>query len=167
MDAYDLIKEHYGEQTTERTGVKLINHIDEGLNILENLNTTSWARDAYCLHPLLQSDLELVLSLVNYSDYFKDFHPNVLIYAMEYRSVANEYLSKRKIKSIDEIRLSPIGDVNKMLIADKIQNKKDFDKYHKETHPRSKELKQYFNNWLEKLGISEEEYQNTIKKIER
>ena len=50
-------------------------------------------------------------------------------------------------------------------IADKIQNRKDFELYHELTHPRSKELIQYFKNWLEKLGVSEEAYQEYKKRL--
>ena len=77
---------------------------------------------------------------------------------MEYRNIANQYLSYRKIKSIDEISLSPLKEVNEMLIADKIQNYKDFLIYHKDTHPRAKELDEYFNNWLKKLNINDFDY---------
>ena len=89
----------------------------------------------------------------------EQIYPEVLIAVMEYRSVANEYLSQREIKSIDEIRLSPLKDVNDMLIADKVQNYKDFEIYHKSTHARSKELDQYFKNWLRKLNINPDQYQ--------
>jgi len=44
---------------------------------------------------------------------------------MEYRSVANDYLSTRIISDVQEIRLSPLPDVQDMLIADKVQNYKD------------------------------------------
>ncbi len=83
---------------------------------------------------------------------------------MEYRSVANEYLSHRTIAHVDEIRLSPLPEVNQMLIADKVQNCKDFELYHKATHPRSAELDLYFNNWLRRLGITPERY-TTLKAL--
>ena len=38
-----------------------------------------------------------------------------------------------------------------MLYADKIQNEKDFKIYHEVTHERSKELREYFDNWINKL----------------
>jgi hypothetical protein len=84
---------------------------------------------------------------------------------MEYRRVANNYLSKRMINSIDEIELSPLKDVNDMLIADKVQNRKDFELYHLDTHERSDVLDQYFKNWLIRLGITEERYQELVKLI--
>jgi hypothetical protein len=55
----------------------------------------------------------------------------VLLLAVEYRNIANEYLSHKP--STNDVHLSPIKDVNTMLIADKIQNRKDFEIYHKGT----------------------------------
>jgi hypothetical protein len=52
-----------------------------------------------------------------------------------------------------------------MLIADKIQNRKDFELYHKDIHERSDELKQYFFNWLWRLGVWEGNYQEFKKSI--
>lgn len=147
---YDYIKEFYGNQTTERTGVHLINHIDEGLGILNDLNASIEAQQAYCLHPIFQSDEALL------ENYNKDYQIEkyVMMLVMEYRNIANAYLSKRKIETLDEIQLSPILEVNQMLLADKIQNQKDFLIYHYGTHPRSEELKEYFENWLTKLRIN-------------
>lgn len=53
---------------------------------------------------------------------------------------------------VDNI-IAPIPNVNVMLCADKIQNYKDFLLYHKNTHPRAKELDEYFNNWFKALKI--------------
>jgi hypothetical protein len=52
-----------------------------------------------------------------------------------------------------------------MLIADKIQNRKDFELYHEGTHERSLELKCYFIDWLWRLGVREGEYQEFKKSI--
>jgi hypothetical protein len=70
---------------------------------------------------------------------------------MEYRRVANNYLSKRTITSLDDIELSPMLEVNQMLWADKLQNQKDFRAYHLGKHNRSDILEQYFINWINKL----------------
>lgn len=154
-EEYQLIQSIYVEKTTMRSGVSLMNHIDEGLYILHKLNASVEARLGYILHPIFQGDVDLEnIFHSNYS--LKKLDPKALILALEYRSVANEYLSHRSIESIDEIRLSPLSDVNTMLVADKIQNKKDFEIYHLEHHNRTKELQLYFNNWFEKLSIDDE-----------
>jgi hypothetical protein len=61
--------------------------------------------------------------------------------------------------------LSPLEEVNKMLVADKIQNRKDFEIYHKENHPRAVELDKYFKNWLLKLSVTEEKYQSYCQNL--
>lgn len=151
---YQIISNFYKDTKANRSGVFLMNHIDEGLYILEKIGASDVAKKAYCLHPILQSDEALIY---NY-ELLNDINSQVLISCVEYRSVANEYLSKRKISSIEEIRLSPLKDVNDMLIADKIQNKKDFEIYHKGNHHRSDELDEYFNKWLTKLNVTDEFY---------
>lgn len=156
---YELISEFYGDQKAKRSGVYLMNHIDEGLTVLEAIGASETAKKAYCLHPILQSDEAL---LENYRADFSGVDPQTLLTVMEYRSVANEYLSKREISSIDEIRLSPLKVVNEMLIADKVQNRKDFELYHQNSHKQSKELTLYFGNWLQRLGVSSQDYQNLV-----
>lgn len=42
-------------------------------------------------------------------------------------------------------------------------NYKDFELYHKGTHPRSQELDLYFRNWFFKLGVSDTKYQEYKK----
>lgn len=157
---YKLISDYYGNKTTNRTGVHLMNHIDEGLAVLEWIGASDAAKRAYCLHPMFQSDTDLAL---NYGKYNID--SDIMLLAMEYRSVANEYLSTRKISHLREIRLSPLKEVNDMLIADKIQNYKDFELYHENTHPRSEALIRYFNNWLFKLKCYSkyDEYKSKLK----
>ena len=45
-----------------------------------------------------------------------------------------------------------------MLIADKIQNYKDFQLFHENTHPRSDRLKEYFLEWFDKLNVHISKY---------
>lgn len=153
---YSIISEFYSDKCANRSGVRLMNHIDEGLYILDKINASETAKKAYCLHPIYQPDNEL---LNNYKNNLNTISPDTIIATIEYRYIANSYLSTRHINTIDDIKLSPLKDVNDMLIADKIQNRKDFEIYHKSTHHRSKELTEYFNNWMLKLNISEEFYQ--------
>lgn len=158
---YQYISEFYGNDCVKRSGVPFMNHIDEGLAVLHWIGASLEAKKAYCLHPIYQSD-ELITEYGKKDMRDKNIFglsANVVTNAVEYRHTANNYLSTREIESLDDIVLSPLKDVNDMLIADKIQNRKDFELYHEGTHPRNKELAQYFRNWLEKLKISEEDYQ--------
>lgn len=76
---------------------------------------------------------------------FEGILPKVLLLAMEYRRVANSYLSKDNITSFVGFTTP---EIKQMLYADKVQNEKDFALYHEGKHERSKELREYFNNWL-------------------
>jgi hypothetical protein len=151
---YAAIQAHYGDRCARRSSVPLMNHIDEGLLILDALGADNSTMRAFAIHPLFQDDIDLLAN----AQVATCLDPRPVLLTMEYRHVANAYLSKRVIASIEEIVLSPLHEVNCMLIADKVQNRKDFLAYHYDTHPRSKELDQYFKNWLERLGVSEAEY---------
>lgn len=157
---YHMIANYYGFNTAKRSGVYFMNHVDEGLAVLEWIGASYLSKKAYAIHPIYQGDEDLA-----YNKDLYEIDPKVMLRAIEYRSIANEYLSQRTITSLDEIRISPIKDVNDMLIADKVQNRKDFELYHYGKHPRSKELMEYFINWLTKLGISEEQYQEFKNKL--
>lgn len=149
---WDMIIEFYGDGRAARSQVPFINHITEGLAILSFIHASIQAKAAFAIHPIVQSDADLV---ENYEWVCNKVSSDVLMNAMEYRSVANDYLSHRSIDSIADIRLSPLKDVNDMLVADKVQNYKDFILYHHGTHARSKELHQYFQNWLKKLDCED------------
>lgn len=53
---YGLVADWYGESTAKRSGVPLINHIHEGLTILDTIGADVVTQSAFCLHPLLQHD---------------------------------------------------------------------------------------------------------------
>jgi hypothetical protein len=148
---YQLIKQFYGGRTAKRSGVELMNHIDEGVFVLSRIHACSDVKRAFCLHPLFQNDEDFAKNygIINRMS----IDPYVVMLTIEYRNIANQYLSHRKIDSLEEISLSPMEEVNEMLIADKIQNYKDFLIYHDGVHPRSNELNEYFNNWLKRLDV--------------
>lgn len=146
--AYKAISSHYGDKRAMRSNVFLMNHIDEGIIILNKIGSSQSTKNAFCLHPLLQDDVSVS---ANYSNLCQTMSAYDISLAMEYRSIANAYLSQRNINSLNDIKLSPLDEVNELLIADKVQNYKDFLLYHYGTHARSNELNQYFNNWIDKL----------------
>ena len=145
--AYRMISEFYGDRRSERSKVLLMNHINEGIAVLDDICASMDAIEAFCIHPMLQADEDLEQNLSYVSRHVSAY---VVALALEYRSVANEYLS-HKVGSMTNIRLSPLAEVNDMLIADKVQNSKDFYLYHYDTHGRAEELDQYFRVWLEVL----------------
>lgn len=159
---YRLIQIHYGDRTAERSGVPLINHIDEGLIVLDAISATDNSKKAYCIHPFLQKDEDL---LKNYPMISRTVSTYVMMLAMEYRNIANQWLSD-SARSPTPPNLSPLFEVNDMLTADKVQNRKDFLKHHLDTHERSDDLNIYFTRWLGALGISQESYRDLCKRIE-
>lgn len=158
---YQMVESFYGDERAKRSGVLKMNHIDEGVYIMTKLGASDKAMKAFCLHPLLQQDEEMAV-------YFErctlTCNSLAVMLALEYRNVANGWLSD-KVWQTDGLapgvtwdtgpKLSPLPSVNAMLIADKIQNYKDFLIYHAGKHARSDELDAYFRQWLHVLQIDD------------
>jgi len=155
-NTYLYIQQYYGSDVAERSQVPYIYHIDEGGAILEEIGASDIVKDAYYIHPFYQADEAFEMNVTNHVT----ASSGAIALAMEYRHVANSYLSKDKPS--DFIGFS-CPEVREMLIADKVQNYKDFLLYHKSTHKRSDELDEYFNNWFELLEINYKDFCNIIK----
>lgn len=163
MKYLKLIESYYCGKTAKRSGVPYINHIYEGLSILKHYSVGEEVLDAYALHPMFQEDNTLLINMSVYSIAIDSFTMSLV---MEYRNVANRGLHCYQVDDPSKIYLSPISDVNLMLVADKVQNRKDFMTYHFGTHPKSKELDIYFKNWLRALKVTEKEYEKLCEIIE-
>lgn len=150
---YEAVARFYGARRAKRSDVPLMQHIDEGLAVLDAMGASERAKRAYCLHPLLQADEDLRRTYEEGVATLTD-DPAVLVLALEYRNIANATLSPRLIAGADDIALSPLEEVNDMLRADKVQNWKDFVGHHRGTHPRSAELERYFKLWHTRLKLS-------------
>lgn len=166
---YAMIRDFYGDRTAKRSGVPLIAHIHEGIGILGRIGADQETMEAYAVHPLFQADGDLAANWERAAE----LAPRVVLLALEYRNVANAFLSDKVEKGPDAMgresfhikgpfSLSPVPQVNTMLIADKVQNRKDFERHHRGTHARSDELDHYFKTWLKRLGISETHYLTLI-----
>jgi len=161
---YKKIEEVYGDQRAKRSGVFLMNHIDEGIIILARIGASIQAQKAFCLHPLLQQDEDMAK---HFDFVCRKSDPIALAMAIEYRYHANNWLSDKvkrvyherdrdqhgRLQLTGEPTTGPLYGVKRMLIADKIQNYKDFINYHRGSHPRSDELELYFEHWLSYLGV--------------
>ena len=160
---YLAIEREYGMRTAERSGVPLVRHIDEGLAVLQRIGAPDAAMRAYCVHPLVQDDAayaanaERVTALTSC---------HVFALALEYRRTANATLSTRQFGSSADIPLSPMPEVNQMLVADKVQNRKDFLLHHRGRHARSDELDRYFRLWLDRLGVSDIQFAELFEDLQ-
>lgn len=156
---YREIEKLYGDRTAQRSGVKLMHHIDEGVAVIEAISTlienefdVFAAKRAYALHPLLQT-----------SEMLEEHGTRLatcgipalsILHAMEYRARANGWLSDKVDKGVLTGRpnAGPLMEVWAMLVADKVQNYKDFLIHHK-GHARYDDLDLYFKTWFAELDI--------------
>jgi len=154
--AHSIIAEFYGQSRAKRSNELLIKHIDDGLRVLDQLGASDTTKAAYALHPIFQTDDQL--PKVRFIREIEQLTHWTIVLACEYRNIANAYLSTRRITNINQITLSPLYEVNQMLMADKVQNFHDFMMHHYGKHERSEALFNYFNNWFERLGIEPEDF---------
>lgn len=153
---YTMVRDYYGDNKTERSDVYYMNHIREGIVVLHEL-FKYWSKHihmnwdevfaCYCLHPIYQNYANGDESCEEYI-YIKSEYDEV---GFEYARVANAYLSTRVIDDLDDIDFKTSKAVKFALVADKIQNYKDFIKYHHLTHKGRRRLFNYFHNWFDKF----------------
>ncbi len=154
------IGEFYGDRKAKRSNVLLMNHIDEGVLILKWRNASIDTQAAFMIHPIFQNDDDLGCQV--YKNWINDFSPNVVLLALEYRHIANSYLPKHETR---KITLSPLLDVNEMLVADKVQNCKDFILYNDRGDNHSSRLHSYFNEWLKALKVTDIQYHMYVEQL--
>ncbi len=153
---YRAVERMCGDIQAARSGVFHMNHIDEGLRVLHRwLGASERAMRAWCLHPLVQVDDDLRRTYA--AGLLDGFEPAVVALALEYRNIANAFLSPMEghpgYDDPGRIARSPLAEVDAMLVADKLHNCKDFRMYHRGVHPRSAWLERYFMRWLAALGV--------------
>ena len=150
---YQIIRQYYGPRKAQRSGLPYMKHIDDGIKILEAIDASQTAIEAFCIHPIVQED-DYLCSTLN-GVLFDDIPGNTLATAFLYREIANSYLSNKELNVAEhrelEEKLQKHIDVQHMLVADKVQNKFDFMNHHYEIHERSDELLEYFNTWIDDL----------------
>lgn len=159
---YKVINKFYEGKATSK-GIPYVNHIDEGVGHLENLHVSDVTINAFILHPFVQcvnlkstygKTLLTQKELEAHIDIY-EINPDIAHELLLYRKFANSYLCRPETDDFAYHEafyaledLEDYQNVLRMLIADKLQNFKDFLLYRKDDHPRSKELTYYFRFWL-------------------
>jgi hypothetical protein len=152
-EEYAMIKEIFGHRTSVRAGLPYMKHIDEGLKLLRHLERRDFdVAAAWVLHPLYQDD-EFFSEQVAGAKY-DGITARTAIFVVEYRNVANACTSSMRGK---RAVVSPLKQVNLMLIADKVQNYKDARQHliPKINYGEGRRLHAYFRKWLKALGVSD------------
>lgn len=154
MIEYDAIKAAYGDRRAERSKLPYLRHIDQGILLLNAMKVTDDVLRAWCLHPIFQLD-EFYVPLMKDGGAAFDSSPKIVTLAMEYRAVANAFLTGDEA-SLRLPKVSPIADVNLMLIADKVQNWRDarMHLFQHVDHAERSKLDRYFKKWLDALNVS-------------
>lgn len=157
--SFQQISRYYGATTTKRTKLPWINHIIEGVVLIHQLNGSEPAADAFCWHPLIQSDDTYLETLAEIQRYYNlNTSGDALINALGYRDAANRWL-RGVVTKDNQPKKHPLEDVNIMLMADKIQNRKDFEANEKLFSVEdASSLHYYFDCWFTTLGITPEIY---------
>ena len=81
---------------------------------------------------------------------------------MEYRHRANAHLPHHRPTTPDP---GPLPEIVEMLVADKIQNRKDFEVSLRGHIPNTLRLDAYFQEWFAALGISEDVYAEQVREL--
>ena len=160
---YNVISEFYKNKQTSK-GIPYINHIDEGVGHLENLHVSDVVVNAFILHPFVQcvnlqgTYKECLLTEKELEKHINIFEikPEIAYELLLYRKFANSYLCRPEtdnysiIEAYEDVKdLANYQNTIRMLIADKLQNFKDFLLYRKDNHPRSKYLTSSYASIIE------------------
>lgn len=161
---YGAITRAYVDRRAKRSGLPYMRHIDQGFEVLKHLTTDTDAYRAWFVHPLFQfneffygiaSELGTPIGPLRMEEIVAN--PRVVALAMEYRAIANGYLPVNEFRAPRWPTLSTIDVVNRMLIADKIQNWRDARRfvYPKVTPAEAYNLDNYFMSWLDALNVDQ------------
>lgn len=161
---YKAILEHLKYRCDTLSGITHINHIDEGIQILEVICAPRYlynAAKAFCLHPMVSHDLSLVNNIVEVCS--SGFDTTAILYAMEFRKTIASWPNHR---TEGEPSISPLIAINKMITADIIQHKSHFLRYSgvpEGSDPSTNSELRFYNDWLRTLAIDEEAFYTIIK----
>lgn len=143
---YRLVEAVLGDEREAGSDTFRMNYVDEGLGVLTQLGASKLAKRAFCLVPLLQDDVALGKYFDAISTALDDIPGGTatIALALEYRNVANGWLPGRQAPV--GVLLSPLKEVNDMLIADKVYRRNML------TSAQTATLDAHYQTWLKALG---------------
>ena len=160
--AWRLIARHYGDRRARRSAAFLLRHIEQGLAILKHLDGSTACAQAWSIHPLVQDPVIWEAMTTDPSRPFAAIPDDAMALAVGYRDAANAFLSADV--DVPGRGPGPVADpeVRAMLVADKVQNRADFERHHLGVHLRSDALVRYFRLWLDFLDVDEARYADLV-----
>lgn len=166
--ALNTVYAHYGDECAKRSGIPKINHISEGLRLLDYLEVHRPAKVAFCLHPIVQDGC----GRDQWSQLYYTYGERVMYLLHNYTAVANKFLPAAVVhRTRTGFKTIPIelpedldGDVRWMLLADKIQNRKDY-RANWNKFPNWIQLADYFNAWMIALDLSDDEIDQLTREL--
>lgn len=165
--AYDLVQQYYEDKYAKRSGLHYMNHIDEGLTILSALDVHPVVKAAFCVHPIYQDNQT---DLISQFEAYATWQSDVARMARLYARAANAFLPvdvasgkyPPKLET-DRPTVEMADAVRHMLIADKIQNRKDFEaNLGQFSREQAYPLRRYFDLWFDVLNITEQQYHREV-----
>lgn len=172
---YRAIQEHFAARVAHHSGVPLLQHIEEGLVILGELDATEDAMRAFCLHPLFDSDEALIRFGQDYMNSV-DADPFIVLLVMEYRYRINAWRGTKHScgggsqmgQSHDSLPVpGPLEAVQQMLIATQVHGRKELVRQplRGRDSPSVDRMLQ-FDQWLLALGVDSAEYEELCAAVD-
>ncbi len=163
---FPAIVRAYAGRRARRSGLPYLHHVVEGALLLgQALGADHDTVVAFCLHPLFQDDASLA-ALDFEAGPLAGLEPRIVVWCMEYRALANAYTSRHPLRAPVEVPRGPLPQVEAMLVADKVQNTKDFLAHVDTAEGRSGQLRAYFDSWLAGLGVDAARYRQLAARLE-
>ncbi len=140
------LKKHYEDSMYDNWNY-YISYTYKVMAVNKWLNFSKICTDSLIILPLLWSDKDFVNNWKTIT-----ISSNLAFFISEYKNVSKNYNLDRKIQSTSDIVISPITDVNNLLLSTAIVNYNNYENHYKLTHPRASLFGEYYKNWLVRLS---------------
>jgi hypothetical protein len=160
---YIMLEKHYHNEYDNITDRHYMSRVDDALAILTWLGVSDTVKESYLLQPYYYSDYSFKMFSGNSMRSMSTFgiDANKIVNAMEFRHTSLSFIPGG---DFTKITTSSLDVVNKMLIANRIANKIDFELYFSD-HSMKNSFEDYFDNWLLELAVTDNMYNAFKEKL--